>query len=107
MDLATYDVAEAGQDVFSDVTGANRISPHQPQMLFDIFSGDVFTGDYQYLVHNFTLLYLSVLRLISLWRNTDMNNPMPERLLLEAANKVCDQAGNRPELVVLRRLNVG
>jgi integrase len=26
--------------------------------------------------------------------------------LLEAANKVCDRAGNRPELVVLRRLNV-
>jgi len=27
--------------------------------------------------------------------------------LLEAANKVCERAGNRPELVVLRRLNVG
>jgi hypothetical protein len=27
--------------------------------------------------------------------------------LLEAANKVCDRDGNRPELVVLRRLNVG
>ena len=26
--------------------------------------------------------------------------------LLEAANKVCDRDGNRPELVVLRRLNV-
>ncbi len=27
--------------------------------------------------------------------------------LLEAANKVCDQNGKQPELVVLRRLNVG
>jgi integrase len=28
-------------------------------------------------------------------------------MLLEAANKVCDRAGKKPELVVLRRLNVG